>query len=201
MVYKIGYSSILNEYKKIVNPRNHLIFLTQFLPDCHFVLLFSINTQHNKHRKECVRENNDHSNQILPLIAGIGIGVGLVAWMQGRDGKNGQMLKDTVTKAGKTLRASLSDTWDNSQETMKELFGETNAQTQLAFMRTRQQLNERVNDLVEEFGKLSKDKYVELVSEIVEDLQENKSMSNEQIKTLKKYLNSDYTRLQKKLSE
>lgn len=148
-----------------------------------------------------MRDNNSSSSaQVISLIAGIGIGVGLVAWMQGKDGKNGRMLKEKVEEVGNNIADSLNETWENSQDTIQELFGEANAQTQLAYLRTRQQLNARVEELMNEFGKLSKDKYAKLVAEVIEDLQENKSMSNDQVKTLKKYLSDDYSRLQKKLS-
>lgn len=148
-----------------------------------------------------MRENNTSSSaQILSLVAGIGIGVGLVAWMQGRDGKNGRMLKEKVDEVSNNIADSLSETWENSQETIQELFGEANAQTQLAYLRARQQLNGRVQELMDEFGKISKDKYAKLVAEVIEELQDNKSMSNDHVKTLKKYLSDDYSRIQKKLS-
>lgn len=148
-----------------------------------------------------MRENHTSSSaQILSLVAGIGIGVGLVAWLQGKNGQNGRMLKEKVDEVSNTIAERLSETWENSQETIQELFGEANAQTQLAYLRTRQQLNSRVQELVDEFGKISKDKYTKLVAEVIEELQDNKGMSNDHVKTLKKYLNDDYSRIQKKLS-
>lgn len=148
-----------------------------------------------------MRDNNNSSSaQILSLVAGIGIGVGLVAWMQGKDGKNGQMLKDKVEDLSEKTMNTLEESWENSQDVIAELFGEANAQTQLAYIRARHELNGKVQDIMDEVGKISKDKYAKLVTEVIDELQENKSMSNDHVKTLKKYLSDDYNRVQKKLS-
>lgn len=133
------------------------------------------------------------NSAILPLLTGIGIGVGLGVFVSANKQEAKRLVQDKLEQ----LKDLWDESWEDSQGTVQNLFGEVSAKTQLAYLKARRHLNQQLANLTEGLSEINKEKYRAIVTTITDDMIRDKSLSSEYVSILKQFLLEDYGRLKK----
>ena len=103
--------------------------------------------------------------------------------------------KESVKKKVKELKIQLQEA--KEKDVVKKIFGAKSDELVDLFRETKEDLVKRLAGLKGSLDNIDKQKYLDVVNEVVEDLRKNTSVDSNQLSKLKKYLVDDYKKLEK----
>ncbi|MDO5561536.1 MAG: YtxH domain-containing protein [bacterium] len=106
-----------------------------------------------------------------------------------RSGKeNRKMIQDRVEE----LSDYIEDERSLIEDKVEEIFGEVNALTTSLFNDARKLWNDQVRTFEKSMDKIDKNKYLEMVDNVMEKLQSSKKYNNNDLTKVKRYLSSEW---------
>jgi gas vesicle protein len=109
--------------------------------------------------------------------------------------KSGKQLRKDVSKKTKEIQKLLEE--KDFEEIVKGIFGSVNKDSVELLEKAKINLAEKLANLKDSLEKLDKEKYKQIVSEVVDEVKTDKSVSQDSLSKLKTYLESDFKKLQK----
>ena len=95
--------------------------------------------------------------------------------------------KETVKKKVSLLKNRLKDA--KEEEVIKKIFGSKSKQVTKTYQKAKKQLATKLAKIKGSIAKIDKQKYTNVVNEIVAELKKNKEATSPQLKKLRSYLN------------
>jgi len=107
--------------------------------------------------------------------------------------KTGKENREAVAKKLKELKALIEK--GKYDEKVREIFGEVTAQTKKMYLSVREELTTRLADLHERISEIDKDKYLDLVDNVMKEVKKESKYSEKVIGKLKDNLVEDWKKV------
>jgi hypothetical protein len=107
--------------------------------------------------------------------------------------------KDELLATTDEIRAQLMDS--DEAERIKEIFGKTSEELTDSYHEAKEKLISELGMLQVSLESIDKQRYVELVTDVINDVRTNRQLSTDQIEALAKALSSDFTKIKRKRSQ
>lgn len=127
---------------------------------------------------------------------GVGLVVGLVTGAAAGLLLNPKTGPENREAAAKMLK-KWKDSWDKGQvdDRIKEMFGDATSHSREVYLDLRDRMMKKLSTVKDNLEKVDKEKYVELVKDVIGEWKEDKKIPNDQMEKVMKYLQKDYQKI------